>query len=178
MKKVPDSEVFVIPQSQGAAGGRHVPTVQELEFIARLMDGIFEIPGTRLRFGLDALTGLIPGLGDTISSVVSLYILQAARRHGVSRVTMTRMAANIAVDYVVGIVPVVGDAFDVYWKANQKNVELLRRHVVANPHEQNRLRTDDWLFFAALVAILGVMLVGSIVIAWFVVSGLWTMLTT
>lgn len=125
-----------------------------------------------MRFGLDALLGLVPGLGDTLTSLASLYILQAAQRHGVSRVTLARMGANIAVDYVVGIVPVLGDMFDVSWKANQRNVELLRGHLAANPAEQGRARKQDWWFFAGLVLILLTLLVGSITIAWFVISGI------
>lgn len=176
MTKVPDSHVFVIPHSQSRAAEGHVPTLQELELIARWMDSVFQVPGTNVRFGLDALLGLIPGLGDTLTSLVSLYILQAARRHGVSRVTMARMGANIAVDYIVGIVPVAGDLFDVSWKANQKNVELLRTHLLANPVEQGRARKADWLFFAGLVALLMVLLVGSLAIAWFFVSAVMSLL--
>src|SRR5690242_15601848 len=98
----------------------------DVEFLARLMDSFFVIPGTQIRFGLDAIIGLIPGLGDTLTSFVSIYILKVASRCGVPRVTLVRMAMNIAIDYVSGIVPFVGDAFDVYWKANLKNVELLK----------------------------------------------------
>ena len=97
----------------------------ELELLAHWMDSAFHIPGIGMRFGLDAIIGLIPGLGDTLTSLASLYILNAGRRYGVPRVTMLRMAANIALDYVVGVIPFVGDAFDVVWKANQKNVALL-----------------------------------------------------
>lgn len=175
VKQVADSDVFVIPAAHGTDD--RAPAVEGLEFVARLMDGVFEVPGTKLRFGFDALLGLIPGLGDTISSLVSLYILQAAQRHGVSKVTMTRMAANIAVDYVVGIIPVAGDAFDVYWQANQRNVELLKRHLVANPSEQRRAKREDWWFFCALAVGLIVMLVGSIAIAWLVLSALWSLVS-
>ncbi len=110
----------------------------ELELLAHWMDSAFHIPGIGLRFGLDAIIGLIPGLGDTLTSLASLYILNAGRRYGVPRVTMLRMAANIAVDYLVGMIPLAGDAFDVVWKANQKNVALLRRHVLATPAEERR----------------------------------------
>lgn len=172
MKKVSDSQVFVIPQSQGSTAGERLPTVEELEFIARWMDSAFQVPGTNIRFGLDVLLGLIPGLGDTLTSFVSLYILQVARRHGVSRLTMARMGANIALDYVVGIVPVVGDAFDVSWKANLKNVELLRRHIGSNPVERRGTQQGDWWFFAALVSILILLLIGSMTLAYLIVSGI------
>lgn len=142
----------------------------ELELLARWMDSVFEIPGLGIRFGLDAIIGLIPGLGDTLTSLISLYILGAARRYGVPRVTMMRMAANVAVDYVLGSVPLIGDVFDVYWKANLKNVALLRRHVLAAPHEARRARRGDWLFVAALIVALILLLIGSVTVAYFVLA--------
>ncbi len=118
----------------------------EIELLARWMDSVFEVPGLGIRFGLDAIVGLIPGVGDTLTSLASLYILNAARRYGVPRVTMARMAMNLGIDYIFGAVPLVGDAFDVYWKANLKNVELLRRHVHATRADERRARAGDWFF--------------------------------
>ena len=114
---------------------------------------------------MDAIIGLIPGLGDTLTSLASLYILNAGRRYGVPRVTMLRMAANIAVDYVVGVIPFFGDAFDVVWKANQKNVALLKRHVLATPAEERRARLGDWFVLAGLVVVLALVLVGAVTMA-------------
>lgn len=148
------------------------PRTKDLEILANLMDSVFEIPGTGIRFGMDALIGLVPGFGDTVTSIVSLYILQAASRHGVPRVTLMRMAANIAADYTVGTVPVVGDVFDVYWKSNRKNVELLQRHIEATPVEGRKLRRGDRLFVAGLIAGLVALLVGTITISYFVISGI------
>lgn len=145
----------------------------DLDLLARWMDSAFEMPGLRFRFGWDALLGLIPGLGDTVTTLVSLYILGAARRYGVPRATMVRMAANIAVDYLFGAVPLLGDMFDVYWKANQRNVALLRRHVEATPAERRRAQSGDWLFVAGLVVLLVATLVGSVVIAWWIAAALW-----
>jgi hypothetical protein len=137
----------------------------ELEMLAHWMDSAFHIPGIGIRFGLDAIIGLIPGLGDTVTSLASLYILNAGRRYGVPRVTMLRMAANIALDYVVGVIPFFGDAFDVVWKANQKNVALLKRHVLATPAEERRARLGDWFVLAGLVVALALVLVGAITVA-------------
>jgi len=123
----------------------------ELELLAYWMDTAFVIPGLGIRFGFDAIIGLIPGLGDVITSLISLYILAAARRYGVPRVTMMRMAFNIAVDTTVGAVPLLGDAFDVYWKANVMNVALLRRHVLATPEQQRTARRQDTLFMIGLI---------------------------
>ena len=114
----------------------------ELEMLAHWMDSAFHIPGIGLRFGLDAIIGLIPGLGDTLTSLASLYILNAGRRYGVPRVTMLRMAANIALDYLVGMIPLFGDAFDVVWKANQKNVALLQ--AARSGHAGRRAPCPAW----------------------------------
>ncbi len=78
---------------------------------------------------------------------------------------MLRMAANIALDYVVGVIPFFGDAFDVVWKANQKNVALLKRHVLATPAEERRARLGDWFVLAGLVVALALVLVGAITVA-------------
>jgi hypothetical protein len=141
----------------------------ELELLAQWMDSVFEIPGLGIRFGLDAIVGLIPGVGDTLTSLASLYILNAARRYGVPRVTMARMALNIAIDYICGAVPILGDAFDVYWKANIKNVELLRRHVRVSKTEERRARVGDWLFVGALMLGLIAVLATSVVVAWWMI---------
>ena len=144
----------------------------ELDSLARWMDSAFEIPGTGVRFGLDAIIGLIPGIGDTVTSFVSLYILHAASRYGVARVTLLRMAMNIGIDWLFGAIPLVGDAFDVYWKANLKNVALLRRHVLATAPEQRRVRRGDWLVVAGLSVALLALLAGALMIAYFLVTWL------
>jgi len=145
----------------------------DVDLLARLMDNMFEIPGTGIRFGLDALIGLIPGLGDTLTSLVSLYILKVASSRGVPRVVLARMSFNIGIDYLLGSLPVVGDIFDVYWKANIKNVELLQRHALASPSQARRGRAGYWLFVAGLMAALIALLVGSITIAYWITTAVW-----
>jgi hypothetical protein len=135
---------------------------RELELLALWMDGVFRIPGVGIRFGLDSLIGLLPGVGDALTSIVSLYILSAASRFGIPRVTLARMAMNIAIDWMIGSVPLLGDVFDVYWKSNQRNVALLRRHVMAAPVEERRARTGDWLFVGGLIVALLVILTGCL----------------
>jgi hypothetical protein len=135
---------------------------RELELLALWMDGVFRIPGVGIRFGLDSLIGLLPGVGDALTSIVSLYILSAASRFGIPRVTLARMALNIAIDWMVGSVPLLGDLFDVYWKSNQRNVSLLRRHVMAAPVEERRARTGDWFFVGGLIVALLVILAGCL----------------
>ena len=104
-------------------------SLARLEALAQLMDGAFIIPGTNIRFGLDALIGLVPIAGDLIASLVSSYLIWEARQLGASRWVIARMIANTAVDTVFGAVPIVGDAFDVLFRANLKNLALLRRHL-------------------------------------------------
>jgi hypothetical protein len=104
-------------------------TLRRLERLARLLDSQFRIPGTGIRFGLDGLIGLAPGVGDAIGLALSAYIVMEAWRLGLPAPIITRMIANLAVDTAVGSVPVVGDLFDIAWKANRRNMDLIRRHV-------------------------------------------------
>jgi hypothetical protein len=136
------------------------------------MDSVFEVPGLGLRFGVDALVGLIPGLGDTLTSFASLHILNAARGFGVSRVTMFRMAANIAIDYVLGSIPLLGDVFDVYWKANNRNVALLRRHLEGPIQQRRRAQRGDLWFMVGLFVLLALLLIGCVGVSWFIIASL------
>jgi hypothetical protein len=101
---------------------------EHLDMIANLMDSQFVIPGTKITFGIDAILGLIPVLGDTISLAISSYILHHAHIHNVPRWVKARMVFNLGIDWAIGVVPFVGDLFDVGWKANLKNVALLKKH--------------------------------------------------
>jgi hypothetical protein len=100
--------------------------VARLDQLAMLMDTALVIPGTNIRFGLDALIGLFPGIGDTITTAISLYIVHEAWQLGAPHRLIVRMLGNVAVDGLVGAVPVVGDAFDVVWRANIRNMRILR----------------------------------------------------
>lgn len=102
----------------------------DLEFLAGILDDRFSIPGTNIRFGVDAVIGLIPGVGDAISATLSSYLIWRAHQLGVSKLTLLRMAGNTAVDTVVGSVPLLGDILDVKFRANRRNLELLRRQVL------------------------------------------------
>lgn len=104
-------------------------SLARLEALARLMDGAFVIPGTNIRVGLDAIIGVVPGIGDAISGVISSYLIWEARKLGVSRWTLARMAGNTLLDTTVGAIPLAGDVFDVMFRANMKNMALLRRHL-------------------------------------------------
>ena len=165
--RISDKETLEWSSSEPDAPPR---STQDLERLAHWLDTIFEIPGIRLRFGIDALLGLLPGVGDTASALASVYILQAASKHGVPRVTLARMTLNIGIDLVVGAIPIVGDLFDVYWKANRMNVELLRRHLKANPTRQRSLTRSDGIFVACMIAAIGVILVASVIGAYFLIT--------
>lgn len=103
--------------------------VARIDALARLLDTALVLPGTNIRFGADALIGLVPGIGDAISTALSLYIVNEARALGVPKLLLARMLANVALDGVVGAVPLVGDAFDVAFRANRRNIALLREHL-------------------------------------------------
>lgn len=105
------------------------PTLERLNWLAYWLDDRFQIPGTRLRVGADGLIGLVPGVGDTAMAALSAYILFEAIRIGVPKRLAYRMVINICVDYLVGLVPFVGDIFDIGWKANRRNVRLLVDHM-------------------------------------------------
>lgn len=138
---------------------------RSLDQLSTLMDGLFRIPGTGWRVGLDAIVGLIPGIGDFATTAVSFYILAAGVRYRVPKVTLLRMAANIGVDYLLGAIPVVGDLFDAAWKSNQMNVELLRNRAAVSAEEAAHGRASDWLFLGVIVLGLLALLVGSIAVS-------------
>ena len=96
-----------------------------LRRLAWLLDEAFAIPGTNQRVGLDALLGLIPGVGDTLGALLSTYIIIEAARRGASPWTVSRMLGNVALETIIGVVPIAGDLFDVVWKANLRNLDLL-----------------------------------------------------
>ena len=130
-----------------------------LDDLSRYLDGLFRIPGTNWRFGLDALIGLVPNVGDTLTSFASFYILLAGVRYGVPKITLLRMALNIGIDYLVGSIPFLGDAFDFFWKSNQRNMDLIRTRATGKG-EGTR---SDYIFIFVLIGSLILLLLGSIV---------------
>ena len=145
--------------------GEHSRTrVQGLRTLTKLLDSAFQIPGTRMRFGLDALIGIVPGIGDAIGAIFSAVIVFQAARLGVSRATLTRMIGNVALDTIVGEIPLVGDLFDAGWKANTKNLALLEAHL-QQPGATSRAsgRVLLLLGIALLALLAGVIAVGFLV---------------
>jgi len=124
---------------------------KNLERLGWLMDDLFRVPVLGWRFGLDALIGLVPGLGDTTTTLVSFYILAAAVRYRVPKITMLRMGLNIAIDYLFGSLPFVGDVADAWFKSNQKNLDLLRKRATVSAEQAREARMSDWLFVGGII---------------------------
>jgi hypothetical protein len=112
-----------------AAGPSRPDSVARLDALARLLDSAFLIPGTNLRIGIDPILGLVPGIGDLISAALSSYIIWEARQLGLPRWKIARMIGNVATDTAIGAIPLVGDFFDVAFKANRRNMKILRDHL-------------------------------------------------
>ena len=113
----------------GAAPLTQAERLARLDRLARTMDAAFAIPGTKLKLGADAMLGLVPGVGDVVAKVASAYILYEAHQLGLPKHKLARMGGNVLMDLVFGSVPVAGDVFDVFWRANMRNLKIIRTHV-------------------------------------------------
>ena len=143
-----------------------------LRSLARLLDAAVTIPGTNIRFGLDALIGLVPGLGDMAGAAMSGYIVLAAARLGAPAPVLVRMVTNVAIDGVVGSVPLLGDLFDVGWRANTRNTDLLDRHL-AEPAATRRASAG---VVAGVVLALVLLAVGAVALTIAVLKGIGALL--
>jgi uncharacterized protein DUF4112 len=141
-------------------------TLKRLEV---LLDEAFRIPGTSIRFGLDGIIGLVPGIGDVLAGLLSLVIPLAAWIRGVPYVTLVRMAANLGIGVLVGSIPLFGDIFDIFWKANRRNYLLLCRHL----DEPRRHTARDWGFLLLLAAALALVFAIPLVLAVWLIVWLW-----
>lgn len=121
-----------------------------LRRVARMLDSAVPVPGTSFRFGLDPILGLIPGVGDLVSPIFTLGILFQARDLGVPRIVQLRMIFNVAIDVLTGFIPLIGDLFDFAWKANNRNMALLERHM----YEEHGPSRSDWAFVVACILLL------------------------
>ena len=123
-----------------------------IEFFAHLLDDWFRIPFTPIRVGLDGLIGLIPGVGAVLAGLASFLIIFAAWIRGIPAVTLLRMMVNLGIEVLIGAIPFFGDLFDIAWKANRRNVQLMQRHL-RQPHRHT------WRDYAFLLTLLGIVLV-------------------
>ena len=124
------AEPEILPPRMGR--GANLFSDENLDMLSHLLDDFLRIPGTNIRFGLDGIIGLIPGIGDVLGAMASWIIILAAWLRGVPKLTLARMLANVAIETIVGSVPILGDAFDIAWKANRRNFALLQRSTGAD----------------------------------------------
>jgi hypothetical protein len=130
---------------------------------AVILDSLFRVPGTSYRFGLDAIAGLIPGVGDLASPIYTALILVEGLRLRVPAVVQARMVLNAGLDMIIGLVPLFGDIADVAWKANLRNLALLERHA----HPGTPPRTGDYLFVGICLALVGLIaIVPLLIVVW------------
>jgi Domain of unknown function (DUF4112) len=145
--------------------GRRLFADENLDLLAHLLDDWFRIPGTSIRFGLDGIIGLVPGLGDVLAGLASCILVVAAWFRGVPYVTLLRMVVNLAIDVVIGAIPILGDAFDIAWKANRRNYALMTRHL-RQPHKHT---WKDYCFLSAIVlGLMTIFAIPALVILWIV----------
>ncbi|MEW6497613.1 MAG: DUF4112 domain-containing protein [Cyanobacteriota bacterium] len=156
------------PQPSRLSANAKLSTLRRLRRLSHLLDNAIGIPGTPIRFGLDPLLGLVPGIGDFLGTAFSIYIVLEAARWGVPRPVLVKMVSNILVDTVSGIVPVLGDLADVTWKANVKNIALLEQHLELPPQQR---QSTNWWFITLLVAglllvVMAVTAIGFMILRW------------
>ena len=141
---------------------------QLFRWLAVIMDNLLRVPGTQFRFGLDPLIGLVPGIGDTGSTIVSAMALIAAARRGLPKILLARMSLNILINEAVGIIPIVGDAFSFWFKSNARNYELLKKFSTA----PRRSTASDWAFVIFVLAALLVILAVSLALSFWLLYSL------
>jgi hypothetical protein len=160
-------EVLGKEEPQSNAGANVDPFIA---FVARLMDDIFVIPGTNIRFGFDPLISLLPAFGATASAGVSLVLIALSARRGVPKIVLARMATNVVINAALDSVPVVGDALSIFFRSNARNYELLQKHA----GQSRASTTRDWLFllglFGAVIAVVVLMIIGSVAVLHYLLS--------
>jgi uncharacterized protein DUF4112 len=142
------------------------------KWIAYIMDEVVRVPGTKFRFGLDPLIGLIPGIGDTSSALVSAFALVQAVRLGVPKLLLMRMALNVLVNELIGVVPGVGDAFSFWFKSNARNYEIIKHHRLG----ATLPRRSDWLFVIGILLLLFLIVCAGIAVSFLVLGAMARML--
>jgi hypothetical protein len=163
--KAQEVEWEVLPPEDQAKQAQLEPL---FKWVALVMDNFLRFPGTKARFGLDPLIGLIPGLGDTASAIISALTLIYAARCGVPKVLLARMSLNILINELVGIIPGIGDAFSFWFKSNVRNHELLQRHLGMPV----RARHSDWIFVVVVLGVLFVVVFTGLLVSFLVLQEL------
>jgi len=150
-----------VRQRMGGAGG--VFRDENLDMLSRVLDTWFQVPGTKIRFGLDGIIGFIPGVGDVLGGLASCIIVLAAYFRGAPLVTIARMVTNVGIEVLVGMVPVLGNLFDIGWRANRRNYHLLERALLTGKRDTWK----DWLFMGLLgLGLLLLAMVPFVLLTW------------
>jgi hypothetical protein len=155
---------LVSPTRQRVMRPTAIQIERELEVLTQLMDNQFRIPLIDWRFGFNAIIDLIPQFGDIATTLVALYVLVAAVRYRVPKITLLRMGLNIGIYFLGGMVPFAGYLFDVWWKPNVRNLELLRRRATVSADDAKRGRKSDWLFVSLIIGGIVALFFGSILV--------------
>jgi hypothetical protein len=141
--------------------------LKDIELLAKLMDSQFKVPGTNIRFGLDAIVGLIPGVGDLSTFAVSGYMLLIMARNGASGYLLARMVVNVVVDTIIGAIPFLGDIFDFAFKANIRNMKLMQEH-----YAEGRHRGSAWKIVLPILIVLLAVVAGAIWVSYKLFAGI------
>jgi hypothetical protein len=144
------------------------PGLADVELLAWLLDNSIPIPGTGRRIGLDAVIGFVPGLGDVLSGGLGLLVVLRGVQRGLPTIVVARMLANVALDFVVGAIPIIGDAFDLWYKSNARNLGLLRRY----GDDPRASTAGQWAFFAGLLAAIGLVAMLLVWVIWSLLGAL------
>ena len=157
----PPSQPEVLPPRKRK--NRRIFDDENLDILSHILDDFIRIPGTSIRFGLDGIVGLVPGIGDVIGGIASCIILIAAWARGVPYVVLARMVTNVVIEVGIGTIPVVGDAFDIAWRANRRNYALLTESL----YQPRKHTVQSWVFLLILCAtLIALMLLPMLLIAW------------
>ena len=164
---MPDWEVLP-PEDQPRSQQKSASLEFLFRWLALVMDDFLRVPGTKFRFGLDPIIGLLPGIGDVTSALISAVAFVQAARSGVPKILLARMAMNILINELVGIIPGIGDAFSFWFKSNVRNYELLRRYSAAPAGS----RKSDWVFVFAILDLLLVIVCAGLIVTVLVLQGI------
>jgi hypothetical protein len=136
---------------------------ENLDILSHLLDDFIKIPGLPIRFGLDGIMGAVPGIGDVLGGIASCIIIVAAWYRGVSYPILMRMIANVGIEVTVGAIPVIGDAFDIAWRANRRNYALL----TGSLYEPRKYTIQSWIFLLVLcIVLMTIVLIPMMLMAW------------
>jgi Domain of unknown function (DUF4112) len=166
----------VVPAKRDIFGDDVPSRIRRVRVLAKLLDNSISVPGTRFKFGFDAIIGLVPGVGDVLGAILSGYIVVEAARAEVPPLTLARMLVNIGIDTLLGSIPAVGDVFDAVWKSNLMNVALLEQHLGAPDAAARKKRGATRTIVLALIVLLLILAAGLAlgVFAARLLWGLWT----